>query len=66
MTFKTLEAAEECLEEIHDVGTVFRYKHTITEEILYSVYPFSQHIDIFDSPYTENITLIYNGTKWLL
>ncbi len=66
MTVETLSAAKRCIEEMNGKGTVFSYKHTITKKFLYAVFPFVQHIDIFDSPYCEEIKLIYDGTKWLL
>ena len=66
MTVETLLAAEECIEEMDNKGTVFCYKHTLTKKILYAVFPFNQHIDIFDSEYCDEIKLIYDGTKWLL
>lgn len=66
MTVETLITAEECIEQMNYKGTVFRYKHTENKKILYAVFPFVQHIDIFDSPYCEDIKLIYDGTKWLL
>ncbi len=66
MTVEKLETAEKCIEEMNGHGTVFRYRHTITNEILYAVYSFSQFIDIFDSPICTKVKLLYNGATWPL
>ena len=66
MTVETLLTAEKCIKEMDNKGTVFRFKHTQTEKVLYAVFSFAQFIDIFDAPNCEDIKLIYNGTKWLL
>ena len=47
-------------------GSVFRYKNTITKKTLYAVFNFTQWIDIFDSPFCEQIKLVYDGTDWIL
>lgn len=66
MTLDTLETAKKCIEEMSGKGTVFRYKNPVTNKVLYAVFSFTQFIDIFDSPFCEEIKLVYDGTDWVL